>query len=85
MNAGRFVGASVAVFVVRTLMNFLFYGYAMRGRYEEMSAAHPGMFREVIPAYLVLDLISASSSSICSRKPAPRSAAESRAAWRSAS
>lgn len=59
MNAGRFVGASVAVFVVRTLLNFLFYGYLMQARFEELNAAHPGMFREVIPAYLALDLISA--------------------------
>jgi len=59
MNTGRFVGASLAVFVVRTLMNTGFYGYAMHGRYEEMSNAHPGMFREVIPAYITLDLITA--------------------------
>lgn len=57
MNAGRFVGASVAVFVVRTLLNYLFYGVAMQGRYEEISAAHPGMFREVIPAFIALDLV----------------------------
>lgn len=59
MNAGRFVGASIAVFIVRTLMNFAFYGFALRGRHEEMAAAHPGMFREVIPAFIVLDLITA--------------------------
>src|SRR5215210_2650513 len=59
MNAGRFVGASVAVFVVRALLNFLFYGLAIHGRYEEMSAAHPGLLREVLPAYFTLDLISA--------------------------
>jgi hypothetical protein len=57
MNAGRFVGASVAVFVVRTVLNYLFYGLAMHGRYEQMSAAHPGMFREVVPAYITTDLI----------------------------
>lgn len=59
MNAGRFVGASVAVFVVRTLLNYLFYGVAMQGRFEEMSAAHPGLFREVIPAFIALDLVTA--------------------------
>jgi hypothetical protein len=57
MNAGRFVGASVAVFVVRTLLNFVFYGKLMHGEYEAMDAAHPGMFREVIPAYIAIDLI----------------------------
>ena len=59
MNAGRFVGASLAVFVARFAMNFLFYGMAMTGRYEEISAAHPGLMREVIPAFGALDLISA--------------------------
>jgi len=59
MNAGRFVGASVAVFVVRALLNYLFYGYLMHPRYEEMSTAYPGMFREVVPAFITLDLLSA--------------------------
>lgn len=59
MNARRFVGAVIAVFVVRTLMNMLFYGYAMQGRLEEISAAHTGMFREVVPAFIILDLITA--------------------------
>jgi hypothetical protein len=59
MNAGRFVGASVAVFVVRFLLNGAFYGYAMKGRYDELSAAHPGMFRNVIAGFAVLDLITA--------------------------
>jgi len=57
MNAGRFVGASVAAFVVRAVLNAGFYGYLMHGEYERMAAAHPGMFREVVPAFLVLDLV----------------------------
>ncbi len=59
MNTGRFVGAGVAVFVVRFLLNFLFYGVLVHGQYEAHAATYPGMFREVIPAYAVLDLISA--------------------------
>ena len=59
MNTGRFVGAAVAVFVVRTLLNFLVYGYLLHGQYEAIGSAHPGLMREVIPAYIVLDLISA--------------------------
>jgi hypothetical protein len=59
MNTGRFVGAGVAVFVVRFLLNFLFYGQLMHGQWEEISNAHPGLMREVIPAYGVLDLIAA--------------------------
>ncbi|MFL6263989.1 MAG: metal ABC transporter permease [Thermoanaerobaculia bacterium] len=59
MNAGRFVGASVVVFVVRTLLNYVFYGVVTHGQYEEISAAHPGIFREVIPAYITIDLVAA--------------------------
>jgi hypothetical protein len=59
MNTGRFVGASVAVFVVRFLLNGAFYGYAMKGRYDELSAAHPGLFRNVIAGFALLDLLSA--------------------------
>jgi len=57
MNAGRFVGASVAVFLFRTILNYLFYGVLVHGRFEAMAAAHPGILREVIPAYVTLDLI----------------------------
>ena len=74
MNAGRFVGASVAVFVFRTLLNYLFYGYLMHGRYEEMSTAHPGLFREVVPAFITLDLVAPCSSPCWSSRPPPRSA-----------
>ena len=59
MNTGRFVGAGVAVFVVRFLLNYLFYGVLIHPQYEAISNAHPGMFREVIPAYAVLDLLAA--------------------------
>jgi hypothetical protein len=59
MNTGRLATAAIFVFVARALGNFLFYGLAMRGQYEALMAAHPGIFREVLPAYLVLDLIAA--------------------------
>jgi hypothetical protein len=59
MNTGRFLGASVAVFVVRTVLNFVFYGKLMHGEYERLSAAHSDLFREVIPAYIAIDLIAA--------------------------
>lgn len=59
MNTGRFLGAGVAVFVVRFLMNFLYYGVLTHGQWDEISSAHPGILREVIPAYAVLDLIAA--------------------------
>jgi hypothetical protein len=59
MNAGRYVGASVAVFLVRTLLNTGFYGFLMHGQYEAISAAHPGVFREVVPAFVAIDLLTA--------------------------
>jgi hypothetical protein len=57
MNAGRFVGASVVVFIVRTVMNTLFYGFLMQAQYAALAAAHPGLFREVIPAFIATDLV----------------------------
>ncbi|HXT20214.1 MAG TPA: hypothetical protein VN811_12250 [Thermoanaerobaculia bacterium] len=49
----------MAVFVVRTLLNYLFYGVLTHAQMEEMAAAHPGMFREVVPAFIALDLVAA--------------------------
>jgi hypothetical protein len=59
MNTGRFAGAGVAVFLVRFALNFLFYGVLIHPQYEAISNAHPGMFREVIFAYGVLDFVAA--------------------------
>ncbi len=59
MNTGRLAMTAIAVFVVRAAANAGFYGFAMSSQYEAISAAHPGMFREVVPAYLVADLITA--------------------------
>jgi len=59
MNAGRYVGASVVVFIVRTVLNTGFYGFLMHGEYDAVNAAHPGVFREVIPAYVATDLVAA--------------------------
>ena len=57
MNVGRFVGAVLGVWVVRVVLNFLFYGVAMTATYESLSAAHPGVFREVIPGLIATDLV----------------------------
>jgi hypothetical protein len=59
MNAGRYVGASVVVFIVRTVLNSGFYGFLMHGEYDTVNATHPGVFREVIPAYVATDLVAA--------------------------
>jgi hypothetical protein len=56
MNTGRFLGASLAVWLVRTALNAGFYGYLMHGEFEKIDAAHPGMFREVVPAFIAIDL-----------------------------
>lgn len=57
MNVGRFFGAVVAVFVVRTGLNFLFYGVAMREKYEALMAEYPGVFRDGIAGFIVTDLL----------------------------
>jgi hypothetical protein len=31
----------------------------MHGQYEAISAAHPGVFREVVPAFVAIDLLTA--------------------------
>ena len=59
MNAGRFVGAGLAVWVVRTVLNWLFYGVLTQAQMQQISDAHPGVFREVIPAFIITDLVAA--------------------------
>jgi hypothetical protein len=59
MNTGRFVGAAAAVFVVRAILNTGFYGFAMKAQFDAMTAASPGVFRQVPVAYIVLDLLTA--------------------------
>jgi hypothetical protein len=57
MNIGRFAGAVIGVWVVRVALNATFYTQIAGRQFEQMSSAHPGMFRTVIPAYIVTDLI----------------------------
>jgi hypothetical protein len=40
-------------------LNATFYTQIVGQQFEQMSSAHPGMFRTVIPAYIVTDLICA--------------------------
>lgn len=61
MNAGRYAGAVIAVWVVRTLLNWLFYGMYMMPQYEAATQPWAGAFREVVPAYIVADLIFAAA------------------------
>lgn len=57
MNAGRFIGTALGVWVVRVILNWTFYTQVVGGQYEQIANAHPDIFREVIPAYVVTDLI----------------------------
>ena len=57
MNTGRFIGAAAGVWIVRVALNWTFYAKIVGRQYANISSAHPGMFRTVIPAYIVADLI----------------------------
>lgn len=57
MNVGRYLAAVIAVWVVRGLFGFLFWGMYMTEQYAAATAAWSGAFREVIPAYMVADLL----------------------------
>jgi hypothetical protein len=57
MNTGRFVGAAVGIWVVRVALNWTFYTRVVGRQMEQINAAHPDMFRTVIPAYIVTDLL----------------------------
>ncbi|HUO85945.1 MAG TPA: hypothetical protein VM617_01030 [Thermoanaerobaculia bacterium] len=61
MNMGRFVAAVVAVWLVRSALNFLFYGQYMAEQYASVTAQWAGAFREVVPGYIVADLIFAAA------------------------
>ena len=57
MNAGRYAGAVIAVWIVRVAMNWLFYGMYMSPRMTAATAHWSGAFREVVPAYIIADLL----------------------------
>jgi hypothetical protein len=57
MNVGRFLGAVLGVWVVRVILNFLFYGLAMAAHNEALAERFPGAFREVIPGFIATDLL----------------------------
>ena len=57
MNISRFAGAVVGVWIVRVALNWIFYAKIIGRQYAQISTAHPGMLRTVIPAYIAADLI----------------------------
>lgn len=56
MNTGRYLGAVLAMWIVRTLLNFAFYGKYMAGKYMAIAAAHPGLLKEGVAGFIVTDL-----------------------------
>ena len=57
MNTGRFVGASVAVWFVRVLLNGTFYSKVFGPRLAPVAVLHPGIFKQGIAGHVVADLI----------------------------
>jgi hypothetical protein len=57
MNIGRFVTAAITVWIARTVLNWIFYSQIIGARAQEISAAHPDMFRQVVPAFILSDLL----------------------------
>ena len=50
MNTKKFLIAAIVVWLVRTALNFVFYGLITHAAFEEMTQRLPGIFREVVPA-----------------------------------
>jgi hypothetical protein len=57
MNMGRFLRTTLGVWLVRVVLNATFYTWIVGRQFDEIASAHSGMFRTVIPAYIVTDLI----------------------------
>ena len=56
MNTGRYLGAVLAMWIVRTLLNFLFYGKYMAAHFMQIDAAHPGLLKQGMAGFIVTDL-----------------------------
>jgi hypothetical protein len=57
VTTGRAIAAFVAVGIVRTTLNALFYGFIIANQLHAMMAAHPGIFREQVGGLIVSDFI----------------------------
>ena len=57
MNRGRFIASAVAVWIVRVALNWTFYTRVIGQQSQQIAASHPGVFREVIPGFILTDLI----------------------------
>lgn len=57
MNVGRYLIAVLAVWIVRTALNALWYGWYTAEEYAAAIEPYAGAFREVVPAYVTADLL----------------------------
>jgi len=57
MNIGRFLASVAAVWLVRVALNSTFYTRVIGQQSEQIAAAHPGVFRQVVPGFILTDLI----------------------------
>jgi hypothetical protein len=57
MNVGRFLASAAAVWLVRVALNWTFYTRVIGHQSQQIAAAHPGIFREVVPGLILTDLV----------------------------
>jgi hypothetical protein len=57
MNTGRFLVSAAAVWLVRVALNWTFYTRMIGQQSQQIAAAHPGIFREVVPGFILTDLV----------------------------
>ncbi len=57
MNAGRFLASAAAVWLVRVALNWTFYTRVIGQQSQQIAATHPGVFRQVVPGFILTDLI----------------------------
>ena len=57
MNLTRFLACATAVWLVRVALNSTFYTRVIGQQSQLLAAAHPGIFREVVPGLILTDLI----------------------------
>jgi hypothetical protein len=57
MNVGRFLASAAAVWLVRVALNWMFYTRVIGQQSQQIAAAHPGIFRPVVPGLILTDLI----------------------------
>lgn len=57
MNIARFLASAAAVWLVRVALNWTFYTQMIGQQSQQIAATHPGVFREVVPGFILTDLV----------------------------